>query len=88
VGKTPCAVAFDRKCAGLLSFECEDYLTKFVDVDKVLNIWFLPPFNFLPIMFFVDILSSSQGKYPSDPITVQLEPVGQNGFHDRTHSGK
>ena len=81
VGKTPLIVPFQRTCEGVLRFELQGYETATLDVDKVLNGWFLgnalwfPIWPVVPLGVAVDLLGSNQGKYPTTPIHVNLKPL-------------
>lgn len=81
MGKTPLLVPFDRSCEGVLVFELEGFETLTLDVDKVLNGWFVgnllwfPLWPGVPIGMIVDLCTSNQGKYSTAPIHVQLKPA-------------
>ena len=81
MGRTPLIVPFARSCEGVLTFELDGYVTRTLDVDKVLNGWFignllwLPLWPGIPIGMTVDLVASNQGKYSQDPIRVELVPA-------------
>ena len=81
VGKTPVHVPFARDSEGVLQLELEGYETATVDVDKVLNGWFLgnvlwfPIWPVVPLGLTVDLIGSNQGKYSTQPVKVVLKPV-------------
>ena len=79
IGRTPLIVPFPRDCEGVLQFELEGYQTATVDVDKVLNGWFLanvlwfPVWPVVPIGLTVDLIGSNQGKYSTHPVHAVLK---------------
>ncbi len=81
VGKTPTVVPVTRSSQGVLTFELEGFETKTVDVDRVLNGWFLgnvlwfPLWPAIPVGMAVDVAAGNAGKYPEKPIHVELAPV-------------
>jgi hypothetical protein len=81
VGKTPLIVPFQRTSEGVLRFELQGHESTTVDVDKVLNGWFLgnalwfPIWPVVPLGVVVDLIGSNQGKYSTTPIHVDLKPL-------------
>jgi hypothetical protein len=76
-GTTPCTVTFKRDCEGILTFEHPGYRKHMVDIDKTLNGWFVGNILFGGLIGIgIDLVASNQGKYPGDPVFVELEPVG------------
>jgi hypothetical protein len=76
VGMTPCTIAINRTAEGVVRVEYPGYAPATVDRDKVVNGWFFA--NLISpwfIGFRIDLLTSNQGKYSTDPIFVELYPV-------------
>jgi hypothetical protein len=78
VGTTPTIVALRRKGHGFLVIELAGYQTAIVDVDKSLNPWVFGNILLagpgLVIGLPVDLITGNQGRYPTEPILVELEP--------------
>ncbi len=77
VGKTPLVLPLARSSDGVLDFELAGFEPLKLDLDKVLNGWFMA--NFLwgwlfPIGMGVDVVSGCAGKYSTDPVHVELVP--------------
>jgi hypothetical protein len=83
VGRTPLIIPFSRTCEGVLRFELPGYESRTLDVDKVLNGWFLgnvlwfPIWPVVPLGVAVDLIGSNQGKYSTSPIHVDLKPLAR-----------
>jgi len=81
VGRTPLIVPFQRTSEGVLRLELSGYESATIDVDKVLNGWFLgnalwfPIWPIVPLGVVVDLIGSNQGKYPTAPIHVDLKAL-------------
>lgn len=81
VGYTPMILPIDRRSDGVLSFELAGHKTETVDLDKVLNGWFvgnllwLPIWPVVPLGMVVDLVGSNQGKYSTRPVTVELKKL-------------
>lgn len=81
VGVTPMILPIDRRSDGLLSFELEGYATQTVDLDKIVNGWFLgnllwlPIWPVVPLGMIVDIAGSNQGKYSTRPVQIELKKI-------------
>ncbi len=77
VGTTPCQVTFSRSCEGVLRFELPGYRSLVRDQDKVVNGWFIGDIVLGSTLgIVIDLVSHNQGKYSTDPIQVQLDPMG------------
>jgi hypothetical protein len=81
VGFTPMLLPIDRRSDGVLSFELAGYQTETVDLDKVLNGWFvanvlwLPVWPVVPLGMAIDLMGSNQGKYSRRPVQVELKKL-------------
>jgi hypothetical protein len=81
VGKTPSMVPLSRSSQGLLSFEMTGFEPATVDVDKILNGWFLgnvlwfPVWPVIPAGMVIDLAAGNAGKFPEKPIHVVLKPA-------------
>jgi hypothetical protein len=78
VGRTPCIIAFDRACEGVVKLELPGHATAVVDRDKVMNGWFVGNllwFGGAVVAFPIDLLLHNQGKYSTAPVFVELSPV-------------
>ncbi len=77
VGKTPMVLPLSRSSDGVFDFELAGFEPLRLDLDKVLNGWFMA--NFLwgwlfPVGMGVDVVSGCAGKFSTDPVHVELVP--------------
>lgn len=82
VGRTPMTAAVNRKSDGVFTFELDGYSQAVRDESKVMNGWFagnILLFGFAVIGIPVDLITSNQGKYSTDPIFVELVKNGRSG---------
>jgi hypothetical protein len=76
VGVTPCTIEIKRTSEGVIRVEAPGYSPTTIDRDKVVNGWFFanvisPWLVGVP----VDLVTSNQGKYSTDPVFVELYPL-------------
>ena len=76
MGKSPTTIPVDRSCDAVFRIEKDGYKPIIIDRDKRLAGWFFPGnllwFWIFPIAMVIDLASSNQGKYSTDPINIQL----------------
>ncbi len=76
VGVTPATIAFSRSCEGVVVLEKPGYQNARLDVDKVVNGWVFGNLIIGGLLGLgIDLATSNQGKYSTNPVFLSLPPV-------------